>query len=293
MQLIRKKDIALVCSALFALSAIIIDQVIFIRMYIMLTSWILFFIYWHLKHWHNHNSFSFYFVIMLNCLTGMLTHYYFALFAFFFCTHICIATALNKKWKSLLLYMASLFTSGLLSIILFPAILGHLFSSSRSVDSVDKLIDFTTYWYNLKSFWQYFNEICGGLLTLLVMTMLLNLIFNTNKSHKKISVILKNLFLSPLFIVSCSAFFYYILVSKIAIFTTARYISPIFPLIIIMFVIYFFKFMSGLLKKELPTYVLIILAAFILLYGFNNANYSNLYSKYRETKAIASNYSDC
>ena len=164
----------------------VISNVMFIRMYALLTLWMVIAVWLHVcmgEKWH----WKFFLLNSVLAYVGFLTHYYYLIFLFFLEVAYWLPR-LKREWKRFLLYGVSILGAGILAVISYPACLGHIFAGYRGKQATGNLRNLT----DLSARWQFFSGLMNQylfhgamfpvmLLTLACLTALLI------KRHKKMA----------------------------------------------------------------------------------------------------------
>ena len=109
-----------------------LSNVIYIRMYSLLTLEILITIFLHIKLLESEKiNFKLLLGIGLTVLAGILTHYYYLLYLVIVYFIFFIKLIKEKKLKELGYYTATIIISGILSLIIFPYSIEHIFFGYR------------------------------------------------------------------------------------------------------------------------------------------------------------------
>ncbi len=166
--------------------------------------------------------------LILNVLAGALTHYYFLIFAFFEAAFFTILLIKEKEIRSLILHTASYVLSGLLTVLIFPPVLWQLTGSDVGSESFDarSVSDLIMRIRVMLS--QVNTELFGGNLFLYIILMAVVIIVILAVEKKTIRPSIKEAFL---FI---TVLFYFLTVSCTTPYLTGRYLSPVYPLIILL-----------------------------------------------------------
>ena len=132
--------------ALYGFSPAILSGVMFIRMYVMLTFICLFTIYIHvitLKEEDNYGKRFRSLCIAAFALTfvGTQTHYYFYVFMFFTAAYMTLYLMRKKGVKASVIYAASVLGSIVVSVLLYPAMLSHIFRGYRGTEATQAFFD--------------------------------------------------------------------------------------------------------------------------------------------------------
>lgn len=208
----------------FASNKLVIANFAFLRMYNLLSLFILLFIYFHLKFYNRKNINL---KVIFSASLALLTHYYFLFIIF----PIYIFQAIKNKHRILIVKESMLIA--LVATIFNPYMWKHLFSSGRSHEIFEKIkkLDFSFFGGRITDYSQTITE----------------LFFDTNKD---VSLILFFTCFFIFFIVTLrtetkkttiisltvASFFYFSFSASLSPYTHIRYILPICPLIILLFV---------------------------------------------------------
>ena len=124
-----KSDIAalLVC-AVWGFSQGFVNLNVYLRMYSLLTMFAIVFLYCHVRLYTEEGSFVKNMILTaVITFLGALTHHYFLAFAFIWAACFCIYYLFSKKFTELFRYAYSMIISVMLSIVVFPSTLVHMF----------------------------------------------------------------------------------------------------------------------------------------------------------------------
>ena len=145
----KNKAITWFSLALFGFSPAIISGITFIRMYMLLTSECMALILIHMnmltdiKNNSSLSRFVKYFIqIAVTVYIGFLTHYYFAVFAFFVAAFTTLYLFFSKNTRKTSYIYAITVIAGLLSAVLsYPASLRHIFRGYRGTEAMGAFFD--------------------------------------------------------------------------------------------------------------------------------------------------------
>lgn len=148
-----------------------INTVTFVRMYALLSVWVLLFLYAHSvlfsesqlsKSKLSYRNLAF---LMVTTILGTLTQYYFLIFAFFVCGLWCLYLLLRRKWKILIQYACGELLAVLMSVVIYPALLRHMFGGYRGEEAFSALANNDSYIEYLKTYLSLFSHsVCWGCL---------------------------------------------------------------------------------------------------------------------------------
>ena len=124
-----KSDIAaLIVCAVWGFSQGFVNLNVYLRMYSLLTMFAIILLYCHVRLYTNEGSFVKN-MVMTAVVTflGALTHHYFLAFAFIWAACFCFYYLFSKKFTELFRYAYSMIISVMLSLVVFPSTLVHMF----------------------------------------------------------------------------------------------------------------------------------------------------------------------
>ena len=131
-------------SAIIAMASSIvlasITNVIYIRMYALSTLNILITTYLHLKLLDkNEIDYKLLVLIGISALVGSLTHYYYLFYLGMIFIMFAIKYIKEKRYKELIAYVVTMCIAGVISLIIFPYSIKHLFFGYRGQGALNKL----------------------------------------------------------------------------------------------------------------------------------------------------------
>ena len=176
----------LVASLLFAISAGILSNMAFLRMYVMALFWVTYITYLMIKMIKTDISLKSLMTITSVSILGALTHYYFIVYLFFICLPAGIYLLIKRKYGQAGIFALSMGIAGGLSIIIFPAMPVHMFlGGSRGKESIDNLTNVSDYLGRLKDFYNIINRElfgnCFSYLAVFFVILLCLICFNYNR----------------------------------------------------------------------------------------------------------------
>lgn len=210
------------------------------------------------------------FITFLTVLVGGLTHYYFYIFAFFTTVIVFIYHLIIRKHIKGLIYSFSSLLAVITAFISFPSVIDHITSTNRGNEvtqnlegglAINNISRFTTFVSN-HIFSGYLNLI---LFIFILLTSIYLLRILKDRNYKSIikKVTISNKIINY-FIILFSTLFYIILVSQVSHYQTARYIYPIYPLVVIIFLVGFYVLLDLLIKYPKINLLTIGLVSFLL-----------------------------
>lgn len=160
---------------LFGFQPGLLSGITFIRMYMLLLVWCLLLVNWHIPVWKGElqlNSRRF-LTLVLTVTAGFLTHYYFAVFAFFAAAFTCLWHWFGRKnLRGSAAYGFTVCTGMAAAVLLYPACLSHIFRGYRGTEATDAFFDLSNTLVRLDFFTKLMNDsVFGGSLGLLVLVL--------------------------------------------------------------------------------------------------------------------------
>ena len=153
------KVIADFASLLFILSTGILQNVSFFRMYVMAMFWVTLIAYFFLKAFGEIFSWKLWGKITFVAVAGALTHYYCIIYLCATCLVFVFCLLIQKRWRDIILWSISMIIAAALSVMIFPAMLVHMFSGYRGTESMNNLVGLTwdEHWERLKGYGEFIN----------------------------------------------------------------------------------------------------------------------------------------
>ncbi|MCM1144056.1 MAG: glycosyltransferase family 39 protein [Blautia sp.] len=256
---------AVIGAVMYAFTPIILGNVLFIRMYVLMSAFILGLTLLFVREWDKSDRKTFYIKLGLLSVGGALTHYYFLIYLFFCCLVWGIFILLQRKWKELVFFIGTMTAAGGASIAIYPYMIKHLFQGSAGERSFNNLSSLVTLKKNIPPFLKAINNVYGGFLLAVIFFAVIAFVFkylsDGRIENKRISIGRWSVILIP-------CVFYFIAVTWIALMTATRYISPIYPVCIILLMGLYDRVVSYLTERDSVKWIVGALMVGILL---NNA----------------------
>lgn len=149
----------LVC-LFWGFSGAVISGVMFIRMYQLLTFFVLLCLSLHLRavFKQDFRIRSFLLPLALTVFLGFLTQYYYIIFHFFLGAGFCFYLLRKKKIRELLSYAAACAAGLLAALIYYPPALSHIFRGYRGTEAVSEFGNASNTLDRLRFFWGLFDD---------------------------------------------------------------------------------------------------------------------------------------
>ena len=288
-RLFRDRIKALIILIIWGTSAGILNTVVFIRMYMMVSFFILAAIYLHLDLYKRKRpGIKFYTLLFLTTVGGGLTHYYFVVFIFFTAFYYVIFLLVQKRFRDLLLYIVTYLLSAGTAILIFPSMIDQVFFGYRGEAAFEAMESNSNF---LNTIFQYASIIISktmgySLIFFLILAAGILLIIR----RFKISGIkrgMRKIFRHPASAMFLVSIMYFLVIARIAPYITDRYIAPIFGLVYIVVFTVLLKILCLLKMKENRKYLFMIITGAVLLPLTWSHGIENLYLNRQEGVRIA------
>ena len=219
---------SLLACSLYAVSYGGINTMVYIRMYMLLTLMVLLHTCVYVRYFEKEEiSWKGYVFLALTLIGGVMSQYYFLFAAFFFGTWYTIKFLIKKRYQVLVKYLATIFVSAALSILVWPSMLKHLFGGGRGEEARGNLLSMDGYFSAVKEMFRILsNEMFTKMLPVILIGLLLLTLLCVKREKKIQWDILKK---AAVIIYVCSG--YLLLVAKVAPYMVDRYIMPLYPLV--------------------------------------------------------------
>lgn len=296
LKLFNKEELSWITVLLYGLSMGMISIVMFQRMYMMLTFFAMVYLYLNINIFKN----SFEIdkktkrKLTITVILGFLTQYYFCIYAALVAIISAICMIKNKKWYSLKRYIWCHVKAAIIGLILFPASIYHIFFSYRGaaggvaegsyLSRLQEYLKLIFYGFSIP-------EILGYITLGIIIAMFIRRIIIAKRKD------IVTLICLPIFL-------FVLVIAKIAPFINIRYISIVFPIIIIAIELGVVSSVKELMKTikndKIPQFIrknasIIILVVIALVssgYGLLKSKPEFLYTDYSKRIEIAEKYSN-
>ncbi len=292
----NRENLVVPTTLFYGLSMGAISMVMFLRMYSMLTFFVMLYFYITIKITKNDFNITkkTASALIITTVLGFLTQYYFCIFI----VPVFLLTALRmlnlKKKKTALKYTIYHIVSAVIGLLLFPSAWNHIFNSSRGIGStrglsffsqLEVMIQRITYAFSIHRF-------IGVAIFLIIISYIFVRCIEKNDEPEVKSAKLFNLFLfvAPIVI-------YIAGVSKLSpnldAKTMVRYITPVLPLMAICFIVLIEKLLSSINATERVQKIFIYsLVLVITITGLITSSPSYLYRGYNNYLKVAESYKE-
>lgn len=281
LELLAKEAIIIPTIIFYGLSMGTISMVLYQRMYMLLTFFILLYFFSSLQIYFNKFEIDKKTKIKLGIITvlGFLTQYYFAVYAFFIFVIMTVKIIKDKKYKVLKEYIIMHVIYAVIGVLIFVPCISHLLFTDRGITNLSnsnyfshllKYLNHLAYAFTLN------NNIAIILVTLAIFTA--GLVYVYKKTNRKFVVIL----------ITLPNILFFLITVKLTSFQELRYIMPILPFIAMSL----FIILDKAVKIKCKTIVLTVMSILFILPGMIYSEPKFLYTEYKEYLNIAEKNSE-
>jgi lipopolysaccharide biosynthesis glycosyltransferase len=271
LMLIDNKYLALLPCIVWGVSSAAIDIVVFIRMYMMLTFFCVLFAYLICRllsrGWEN----KYFVFLQLSAFLGVITHYYFVVFAFFIFIFFCTLLIIKKQFMLLFKTTLPLFASVVLFLLFSRNTISLILSTQHGTGAIEGL--FGNSGNGLLGVNTYLNMILDkvfsgmGLITVVIVCIvsIFTILLNRCKSIKITRLLHNNTFIICI-LIGLSTLCGFLMISQIATWLDYRYIANYTPFVSLLFVILLIYALRSIgIKSKLAMYIIIAVPLVTLL----------------------------
>ena len=242
-----------------------LSNVIYIRMYSLLTLIILITTFLHIKLLEKEQIDAKLLIsIGLSVLAGILTHYYYLFYIFIIYLIFSIKYIKEKKIKNLIYYTLTMIISGIVSLIIFPYSIQHMFFGYRGQGVIS----------NLKNIHEIIPSIFSQIRNLnyygfnnwmFIILLIIALILIYNKKYKKGKIKITKENKEVLKIIYIPSIFFFIMATIASPWKVLRYIVPVCGLIFILIIYYLYELIKTIFNEKRSNILISILLCLILI----------------------------
>ena len=250
---------ALAITALSAITIASISSAVYIRMYALLTLMVLLTLWLHLrlsaaKTWKPSLLVS----IGTVALLGTLTQYYYL----FFLAPLYIVTSVRlikeKSWRRLAIYTSVLVAAGVISLLLWPYSLQHMFFGYRGQGVIHNFLNLPQLAINIAKYLQIISYNAFHQLGFVLVAIILGLLFYTRQKRKK-----KALHNQTLGLIVWPTFVYFLLTAAASPYIELRYVMPVCGLILGLIFYALYHILGYVAKEDIRNKILLCTLAVV------------------------------
>lgn len=271
---------ALIGVGAYAFSIACITTTIYLRMYATLSFFVLAFLYQVILMYQKKNTVNFRDCILMfaNVMLGILTQYYFILFAALVSLVFLVFKIKEKCYKDLAKYIITMMLGAIVALCIYPFIISNVLGGNRGFGSIKLSVDtitIVTYvFYKLATYVQilakdlFLNQV--WMLVVCVLGLIAFWIYSRFIKKQRLS--------RETILISFPAITYFVLISLLSPFNSDRYVMISLPLISMIFTFAFIKIFN-LIKSEKIRLLLPISIAVASLFAFATVTPYYIYGK--------------
>ena len=245
-----------------------LSNVIYIRMYALLTLEILITTFMHIKIIESKKQTPKLLIgIAISVLAGILTHYYYIIYLAILYIVFIIKYIKERKIKEIINYTLTMLITGIVSLIIFPYSIQHMFFGYRgqgvisNLENIHEIIpSIISQIHNLNYYG--FNNLMYIILGIIIVLLIYKKIFKKDilKISKEQKEILK--------IIYIPAIFFFIIATIASPWRVLRYIVPVCGLIFIIAIYYLYKLLQTTFSEKISNMLITILFCAIIATPF-------------------------
>ncbi len=261
----RVKEKSIILAFLSSITMASLTTVFYIRMYGLATLNILITTLLHIKLLENKDGKKLKILIPLglSVIAGVLTHYYYLFFLFMMYLVFAIKYIRKKEYKNLAFYTITMIVSGVLSLIIWPYSIKHMFFGYRGQGAMDNLTKITQFFNNIIQYifklnYYGFNNL---LFVILIVFIMLLIYKKLNENKEKLQNEYTTIILIP-------TIFYFIVVAIASPWIEIRYIMPICGLAFILVIYYLYKLLKSIYKEKAKNIIIGVILVMIFISPF-------------------------
>lgn len=158
----RNVKLALAVMLFYGLTPAAFSGVVFIRMYEMLTMWVLLCAIWHVRALERQEGINVVFPAVVTYF-GFLTQYYYFIFLFFMAVFFCIYLLWKERGlRNCLRYGISQAVAFALAYLTYPSCLSQMFRGQRGAQATENFFDLSNTFMRLDFFYELLDEYVFG-----------------------------------------------------------------------------------------------------------------------------------
>ena len=239
-----------------------LTNVIYIRMYAFSTLNILITTYLHMRLQDTEKvDIKLLIFIGISALIGSLTHYYYLFYLAMLYIIFVIKYIRQKKYKNLIYYTVTMAVAGVLSLIIFPYSIQHMFFGYRGQGVISNLTNVPKFLDSLGQYIFKLNYFAFNNIMFLILLVIIGIVIYKFTKKQDLDNN-KNPYIK---IILLPTLFYFILVSIASPWIELRYIMPICNLAFILVLYYFYKMMSSICNEKKTDIIMLVTLIIILL----------------------------
>ncbi|HCS93730.1 MAG TPA: hypothetical protein DIW15_03340 [Bavariicoccus seileri] len=295
-------------ASLFGFSVGAMNSVIYIRMYALMTLFVVIVSYFHVRLIYKKDyRLKTLLGIFLFTYLGIMTQYYFLVFSFFLTFSSILVLWLRKKIRFSIKYGGAVLGSVGLSVITFPAMIKHLTTGDRGAEASSSILHNLSNYDLMKSNMTAFSHVISDgifvshlkntvfvLITLLVISTLVCVYRKQVKTNLTTTSVLAGT--ETIIVFLATSLLYLFLIAQISPYKVDRYVMPLFPILLtISFLSFLYACKISFTNKKVTIIVLTLLVVVSSFMGISRIKLNYLYPEKNPQKVkqlFTTNYND-
>lgn len=258
-QIFKNNKLALLTCLVSSLSMGALDTTAYIRMYELANFFVLLITYLHLKVYNKEDAkIKDFIFIGIAALLGSLTHYYVIVYTVFMFIIFVVKYIRAKEYKELIKYVGTLGIAAIISLVIFPHSLTHMFGGYRGEEAKGNLLNIESIFSNLAIYIFILSKNIFGGVAIIAICGYIVLYFIKRKEMVSTPNKELNLILIPTVL-------YFILVAQISSYKELRYIMPVISTSMICTVYMFYKLFKQFFDEKKSSIATVIVFGAIII----------------------------
>ncbi len=245
-------------------SIAVITQMMFLRMYMVQQIFTSLALFLHIKYINEKiKNKSFFISLFFTTVLGVLTQYYYLLFAFFLALYFCVYLLFKRHMKEVFIYTLTMLGGAATVLLVFPATLKHLFGGEVGATVVDNILSMNIIKERLLTIYVELNkEVFGSNFKLFLFIIVCFVIVKIVK--KQLCINDSDILIGGLFLLV--ALSYYVVVSIITPYLCDRYFAPIFLVLILLLVGILYLIFKNVFRSDIVMYLILVVIVLSPMY---------------------------
>lgn len=258
----NNKEKAIILAFVSSITMASLTNVIYIRMYALSTLNILITTFLHMKLLESEKiNPKLLVAIGVSALIGSLTHYYYLFYLAMLYITFAIKYIKDKKFKDLIYYTLTMGIAGILSLIIFPYSIQHMFFGYRGQGVISKLTNIPEFANSIKEYLKKINKFAfNNLMKPIILAIITFIIYKLIRKQKLTKE--KNKYMNYILL---STLFYFLLVAVASPWIELRYIMPVCGLIFVITLFYYEEIVCNLFNEKINNIIMIVTLIIILI----------------------------
>ncbi len=233
-----------------------------------------------------------------------MTHYYCIVYLVLTSVVFGLYLIIRKDWKNLFFFVCAMTASAGISIMIFPAMISHIFSGYRGIESIDNFINLATDEYSsrIMTYMRWINQQLFGWFLKYILLFLIIMVFTkvykwciASKSHKENFAKIRKKridFIAGWCILLVPEAVYFFIVSKSAVFLMDRYMFPIYAVILETVILLMYFLSKDVAKHKSVRGIVLLMCVAMLVRSWKTAGWQYLYRESADRRANTVEYND-